>query len=73
MVAAMGAAEADLTHYTDEPVPAHLRDTSYRGADKLEAGKGYQYPLRLPGPLRPRRICPRPLPDISIIGRGAGL
>lgn len=49
VVAAMGAAEADLTHYTDEPVPAHLRDTSYRGADKLGAGKGYQYPHDYPG------------------------
>lgn len=26
------------------PVPAHLKDTSYRGAARLGAGKGYKYP-----------------------------
>jgi putative ATPase len=27
-----------------EPVPMHLRDTHYRGAQRLGAGKGYKYP-----------------------------
>jgi len=31
------------------PVPLHLRDTSYRGAEKLGHGKGYQYPHSFPG------------------------
>ena len=31
-----------------EPVPVHLRDTHFRGADKLGAGNGYKYPHDYP-------------------------
>jgi putative ATPase len=30
-------------------VPEHLRDTHYRGAEKLGRGKGYQYSHDFPG------------------------
>jgi putative ATPase len=30
-------------------VPAQLRDTSYKGADKLGSGKGYKYVHDYPG------------------------
>lgn len=43
--AAMAAAE----HSYQVGVPMHLRDTHYRGADKLGNGRGYQYPHDYPG------------------------
>jgi putative ATPase len=33
----------DVTEKRTEPVPIHLRDSSYRGASKLGHGKGYKY------------------------------
>jgi putative ATPase len=42
VIVALGRAEEDAT--SADPVPAHLRDTSYRGARKLGHGAGYQYP-----------------------------
>ena len=44
IVAAIGRAMEDVANIPDEPVPIHLRDTSYRGAAKLGHGKGYKYP-----------------------------
>jgi putative ATPase len=32
-----------------DPVPTHLRDTSYPGARKLGHGEGYKYPHDFPG------------------------
>ena len=43
VVAAMGAAFADAENARNLPVPAHLRDTSYKGADRLGSGEGYKY------------------------------
>lgn len=48
VVAAMGAALADAEGTTHAPVPVHLRDTSYKGAEKLGFGKGYLYPHDFP-------------------------
>jgi putative ATPase len=41
---AIGAAAADVQAGLAGPVPAHLRDASYRGAARLGHGRGYQYP-----------------------------
>ena len=49
VVMAMDAAFADAERIPDQPVPMHLRDTAYKGADKLGNGKGYQYPHDYPG------------------------
>ena len=49
VVMAMDAAFADAERIPDMPVPMHLRDTAYRGADKLGNGKGYKYPHNYPG------------------------
>ena len=49
VVAAMGAAFADAETAQNDPVPLHLQDTSYRGHEKIDAGKGYQYPHDYPG------------------------
>lgn len=49
VVTAMSAAFSDAENSFDEPVPVHLRDTSYAGAAKLGHGKGYLYPHDYPG------------------------
>ncbi len=49
VVVAMDAAFADAERIPDQPVPMHLRDTAYKGADKLGNGKGYKYPHDYPG------------------------
>lgn len=49
VVMAVDAAFADAESTIDEPVPIHLRDTSYSGAKKLGHGVGYKYPHDYPG------------------------
>ena len=49
VVMARDAAYRDAEAIPDQPVPIHLRDTSFRGADKLGHGKGYKYPHDFPG------------------------
>lgn len=49
VVMAMDAAFADAERIPDQPVPMHLRDTAYKGADKPGNGKGYKYPHDYPG------------------------
>ncbi len=33
----------------NQPVPSHLKDSSYRGAERLGHGQGYRYPHHYPG------------------------
>lgn len=49
VVMALDAAFRDAETIPDQPVPIHLRDTSFRAADKLGHGKGYKYPHDFPG------------------------
>ena len=49
VVMAIDAANADVEGTLHQPVPVHLRDTSYKGAGKLGSGKGYKYPHDYPG------------------------
>lgn len=49
VVMALDAAFRDAETIPDQPVPIHLRDTSFRGANKLGHGKGYKYPHDFPG------------------------
>lgn len=48
VVMAVDAAFADAENTIDEPVPIHLRDTSFKGAAKLGHGVGYKYPHDYP-------------------------
>jgi putative ATPase len=48
VVRAIGAAQADIQAGLAGSVPAHLRDSSYRGAARLGHGRGYQYPHDFP-------------------------
>ena len=47
VVAALGRAMEDAA--SADPVPEHLRDSSYPGAKKLGHGQGYRYPHDYPG------------------------
>ncbi len=47
VITAIGRAVADAA--SAEPVPLHLRDTSFPAASKLGHGKGYEYPHDHPG------------------------
>ena len=47
VIVALGRATEDAV--SADPVPVHLRDTSYPGAKKLGHGKGYRYPHEYPG------------------------
>lgn len=49
VVMAVDAAFAEAERVKDEPVPVHLRDTSFYGAKKLGHGVGYKYPHDYPG------------------------
>jgi putative ATPase len=44
VIKAINAAAADVRAGLTGPVPAHLRDSSYRGAARIGHGEGYQYP-----------------------------
>jgi putative ATPase len=48
VVRAIGAAQADIQAGLAGSVPAHLRDSSYRGAARLGHGGGYLYPHDFP-------------------------
>lgn len=41
-----------------EPIPLHLRDTSYKGARQLGHGQGYLYPHDYPGHYVPQQYLP---------------
>jgi putative ATPase len=49
VIRAIGAAAEDIRSGRSGPVPAHLRDASYRGASVLGHGQGYLYPHDFPG------------------------
>jgi putative ATPase len=48
VVKAISAAAQDVSAGLAGPVPAHLRDASYRGSERLGHGRGYQYPHDFP-------------------------
>jgi putative ATPase len=45
---------------SSDPVPLHLRDSSYPGAKQLGHGKGYKYPHSYPGHRVEQRYRPDP-------------
>ena len=49
VVMAIDAAAADAGNGGFGPVPVHLRDTHYKGAERLQSGEGYKYPHDFPG------------------------
>ncbi len=63
VVCAIDEAFADVKDNIEEPVPVHLRDTSYRGAVKLGSGKGYKYPHEFPGHYVEQQYMPNSVKD----------
>ncbi|SCK07608.1 putative ATPase [Streptomyces sp. WMMB 714] len=55
---AIDAALADVRAGLAGPVPAHLRDSHYKGSAKLGHGEGYQYPHDLPGGIAAQQYAP---------------
>ncbi|MFJ3619471.1 replication-associated recombination protein A [Streptomyces iakyrus] len=55
---AIGAALADVRKGLAGPVPAHLRDSHYKGATKLGHGQGYVYPHDLPEGIAAQQYAP---------------
>lgn len=60
---AVDAAFSDAEHAYQVPVPQHLRDTHYHGADKLGNGKGYKYPHDFERHYIPQQYLPDNLTD----------
>lgn len=58
IVAAIDAAFAGVTQGREEPVPLHLRDTSYAGAKELGNGADYKYPHAYPNHYLPQQYMP---------------
>lgn len=55
---AIDAALADIRAGLAGSVPPHLRDSHYKGSEKLGHGKGYQYPHDLPGGIAAQQYAP---------------
>ncbi|MFI9204383.1 replication-associated recombination protein A [Streptomyces sp. NPDC053048] len=55
---AIDAALADVRAGLAGPVPAHLRDSHYKGAGKLGHGQGYVYPHDVPGGIAAQQYAP---------------
>ncbi len=71
---AIGAAAQDVRAGLAGPVPAHLRDASYRGAARLGHGRGYVYPHDAEEGVVPQAYAPDPVADRRYYepsGRGA--
>lgn len=49
VASAIQSAREDVRTHPPLPVPSHLRDGSYAGAQRLGRGEGYQYPHDFPG------------------------
>jgi putative ATPase len=58
VIRAITAAAQDVGAGLAGPVPAHLRDASYRGAARLGHGRGYAYPHDFAEGVAPQRYAP---------------
>jgi putative ATPase len=58
VIKAIGAAEADVKAGLTGPVPAHLRDAHYPGAQRIGHGHGYQYPHDFDGGIIDQQYAP---------------
>jgi putative ATPase len=58
VIRAIGAATDDVRAGLAGPVPAHLRDSHYPGARRLQHGNGYRYPHDFPGGVVSQQYAP---------------
>jgi len=61
VIKAIGAASQDVRAGRAGPVPAHLRDAHYRGAERLGHGREYEYPHDSPDGVVAQRYAPEPI------------
>jgi putative ATPase len=67
------AALAMLEKGSSTEVPAHLRDTSYKGAKQFGHGRGYVYPHNHPGSFAPQEYLPESIRDVRLyVPKGLG-
>lgn len=64
VVVAMGKAFKTAEEAYQIPVPAHLRDTHYNGAENLSNGKGYKYPHDFKNHYTPQQYLPDNIKDV---------
>lgn len=76
---AINTALSDVRKGMTGPVPDHLKDSHYSGADKLGHGKGYLYPHDFPGHVVAQDYLPEALkgrfyyiPDDTVPPKGGG-
>jgi putative ATPase len=63
VILAVDAALDDVRRGLAGPVPPYLRDTHYKGAQKIGHGKGYQYPHDVPGGVAAQQYAPDSVAD----------
>ncbi|GAA3746165.1 replication-associated recombination protein A [Salinactinospora qingdaonensis] len=63
VITAIDAAMADVRAGRVGPVPLHLRDAHYKGAQQLGHGEGYQYAHDHPGGVAAQRYAPDAVAD----------
>ncbi len=57
----------DAEHSYQQPVPSHLRDTHYSGAEQTGSGIGYLYPHDFPGHYVPQQYLPDELAGENLL------
>lgn len=57
-ICAIDAAMSDIASSDTGEVPAHLKDSHYKGAEKLGHGQGYKYPHSYPNHYTPQQYLP---------------
>jgi len=63
VITALGAAAADVRRGLAGPVPAHLRDAHYPGAQRLGHGRGYRYAHDYPHGVVEQQYAPDAIAD----------
>ncbi|HEY7486548.1 MAG TPA: replication-associated recombination protein A [Streptosporangiaceae bacterium] len=58
VITAIGEAMGDVKRGLVGPVPSHLRDAHYKGAQKLGHGEGYRYAHDFPGGIAEQQYAP---------------
>jgi putative ATPase len=70
VVSALARADRLVENERAGPIPSHLRDASYSGADRLGAGQGYKYPHDFPGGYVQQQYLPEGLEEADLYQPG---
>ncbi len=64
-ISAIDAAMEDIASRDTGEVPDHLRDSHYKGAEKLGHGEGYKYPHNYPGSYVEQQYLPDKIKNVT--------